>query len=126
VIEEGIPKSVSDFIATSIGSLEQLEILLLLRDAQGEERSVADIYSQIQSSPASVHQRLISLKEAGLLVESAERFRFEPKAAELRALVDLLASNYQARRVRVIEAIYSKKSDAMQSFADAFRIKRKE
>ena len=111
--EEGIPEDICDFIARCIGSIEQLEILLYLsEEAGGGDRSVAEIFKEFQSSPASVRQRLTELRESGLLVElDEERYRYEPKSAELKELVGRLALNYRERRVKVIEAIYKSAAD---------------
>ena len=112
------------FVDRHIESLEHLEILLLLA---GQERNwtAAEIFQRIQSSQASVVQRLESLVTAGHLSRDADRkFRFSPKYEAARKIVNDLAEAYRTRRVRIIEAIYTRKSDAVRSFADAFKFKK--
>ena len=115
---------VLSFVDRHIESLEHLEILLLLA---GQDRAwtSAEIFQKIQSSQASVDQRLESLVTAGLLTKDGNKnFRFSPKDEATRNIVKDLAEAYRTRRVRIIEAIYTRKSDAVRSFAEAFKFKK--
>ena len=115
---------VLSFVDRHIESLEHLEILLLLA-AQDRAWTSTEIFQRIQSSQASVDHRLESLVTAGLLAKDADkRFRFSPKDEATRNIVKDLAEAYRTRRVRIIEAIYTRKSDAVRSFADAFKFKK--
>lgn len=112
------------FVDRHIESLEHLEILLLLA-AQDRSWSAQEIFQKIQSSQASVEQRLQALVAAGLLTKDERGlFRFAPKDEETRNVVKDLADAYRTRRVRIIEAIYTRKTDAVQSFADAFKFRK--
>jgi hypothetical protein len=107
-----------------IESVEHLEILLLLA-AQDKSWSAAEIFHKIQSSQASVDQRLGALVAAGLLTkDSAGRFRFTPRDEDTRQVVVDLGEAYKTRPVKIIEAIYSRKTDAVRSFADAFKFRK--
>jgi DNA-binding transcriptional ArsR family regulator len=124
VSEGGSTDAVLSFVDRHIESLEQLEILLLLA-AQDRSWSAAEIFQQIQSSQASVEQRLGSLTAAGLLARDENgRFRFTPKDDDTRKLVKDLADAYKSRRVRIIEAIYTRKTDAVRTFAEAFKFRK--
>jgi hypothetical protein len=125
VSSEATPEPVLRFIDRHIESVEHLEILLLLCQ-ENRDWSFHDIFKRIQSSEASVMQRLQQLTEAGLIVKNGTSFRFEPREDSMRGVVCELTDLYRQRRVRVIEAIYSRKTDAVQTFADAFRFKQKE
>jgi DNA-binding IclR family transcriptional regulator len=125
VSAEAVPEPVLRFIDRHIESVEHLEILLLLSQ-DIRDWSVGEIFKSIQSSEASVTQRLQQLTAAGLLASNGLRFRFEPRDESMRQLVADLGDLYRERRVRVIEAIYSRKTDAVQTFADAFKFKQKE
>lgn len=123
-MSEGSPDAVLSFVDRHIESLEHLEILLLLA-SQERSWSATEIFQKIQSSQASVDQRLQALVAAGLLAKDEDgRFRFAPKDEATRNLVNDLAEAYRTRRVRIIEAIYTRKTDAVQSFADAFKFRK--
>jgi DNA-binding IclR family transcriptional regulator len=120
----GSPDEVLSFVDRHIESVEHLEILLLLA-AQEKNWSAAEIFQKIQSSQSSVEQRLESLVGAGLLAkDGAGLFHFAPKDEETRKVVKDLADAYKTRRVRIIEAIYTRKTDAVRTFADAFKFRK--
>jgi hypothetical protein len=112
------------FVDRHIESIEHLEVLLVIA-AQEKSFSAAEVFQKIQSSQGSVDQRLESLVKAGLLSRDSDgKFRFTPKDDETRQLVKELAGAYKTRPVRIIEAIYARKTDAVRSFADAFKFRK--
>ena len=122
--EGGSPDAVLSLVDRHIESVEHLEILLLLA-ANERSWSAAEIFQRIQSSQASVEQRLGSLVAAGLLSKDSNgMFLFAPKDDETRQVVKDLAEAYKTRRVRIIEAIYTRKTDAVRTFADAFKFRK--
>ncbi|HEY6229559.1 MAG TPA: helix-turn-helix domain-containing protein [Verrucomicrobiae bacterium] len=124
MIEGGAPDGVLSFVDRHIESVEQLEILLLLASQERKWRA-SEIFQTIQSSQTSVEQRLESLVAAGLIAKDEKGcFRFAPKDDDTRKLVKDLADAYKTRRVRIIEAIYTRKTDAVRTFADAFKFRK--
>jgi hypothetical protein len=123
--EKAIPEAAQRLIARHIQSVEQLEILLLLRKTPDKASSVQDVFRVIQSSLASVAASLAYFANAGFLVQEPEgRFRFAPSDPELDQASTALAEAYHERRVAVIEAIYSRPSDPVRNFADAFKLRK--
>jgi hypothetical protein len=51
-------------------------------------------------------------------------YRYAPATAELEASVDGLAESYAKYRVAVVALIFSKPSERVRTFSDAFRIRR--
>jgi predicted transcriptional regulator len=124
VSEGGSPDEVLAFVDRFIESIEHLEILLLLAGAEKSWTSF-EIFQQIQSSQASVEQRLKSLVATGLLSQDQDgRYRFSPNGEPTRKLVKDLGEAYKTRRLRIIEAIYARKTDAVRTFADAFKFRK--
>ena len=52
------------------------------------------------------------------------RYRYQPISEDLDRTVGLLDTIYQERRVAVTTQIYSKPVSNVQTFADAFRLRR--
>ena len=120
-----VPESVQQFIFEAIDSVEQLDVLLLLRNKRDRAWSSASVNAEIRSSTQSVMNRLIALEQLGLLVrlmDGSETFRYEPKTSELDAMVAALAEVYRIRPQKIYELIFSplKKS---RHFAAAFVFK---
>lgn len=123
---ETLPTSVQQFLSKYIRSLEQLEVLLLLRNNPDRSWTSADVYEVVRSSRASVEERLESFVQLGFLVKedcSPRTFRYAP-ADNLGAALDETASAYQMWRLRVIEAIFTPAADPAQRFADAFKVRK--
>lgn len=126
--DDELPNEVRQLIADHITSVEQLEILLLLREHEGEDWSVRRVSDELRSSEASVGERLNALRESGLVRESERHsdvaFGYAPRTARLRRATDLLADAYSQRRYTVIDLIFSKPIDKLRVYADAFRFRK--
>jgi hypothetical protein len=125
VSESEISKEVLEYIAEHINSLEQLEILLLLKDQPTREWTAEAVFTVIQSSQSSVSQRLQEFGEKGLLIQrQTGLFQYAPKDESLAQTIHALSAAYKERRMKVIELIYRKPIDEVQSFADAFKLRK--
>lgn len=122
--EAGIPQDVQALIASSIDSVEQLEVLLLLHGSGGRQWRAPDVSAALSTNDQSAARCLASLAASGLLHADGEIYRYDPQP-ELRGAVDTLARIYSRYRVRIIQLIFASPSGNVQSFADAFRIRRK-
>jgi hypothetical protein len=119
-----IATEVREFISEHISSLEQLEVLLLLHRSPEQEWTPEGVLSEIQSSDISIRQRLQELFTKGLLAQPRNNlYRYAPRSEKLSRAVDALALAYKERRIKVIETVY-KKPDDIQTFADAFKIRK--
>lgn len=124
---EAISQEVKDFITAHINSVEQLEVLLLLRAHADQEWDPAALSRELRIDVNSAATRLADLHAHKLLTlreESDLLYQFNPDTSELRRLVDQLAEIYIERRVTVINLIYSKPLDNILIFAEAFRLKK--
>ncbi len=118
-----IAEPVRQLIARHIVSIEQLEILLLLREHRARSWTPAQVNDRIQSSLLSVTARLDDLAGRGLLYRESDQYRYDA-SAELEAVVAVLARDYRERRYSVIDLIFSKGNDRLKVFADAFKVKK--
>lgn len=122
-----IPDDVRRFLDERIESAEQLDILLLLAGAPDREWTARDVSQAVYTVPASATLRLESLVAAGLLASSGTgdpAYRYAPASDALRASVQRLAEVYRENRVVVITSLFQKPASPVQSFADAFRLRR--
>ncbi len=120
--QQPFPSDVESFIASCIDSVEQIEILLLMRAHASRRWSAEEISRDLRSSSHSIRLRLQQLVAHGLASRDEHGYAY---AASHHAdkLVERLADAYRERRTAVIERIFSGRKEAMQSFADAFRIR---
>jgi hypothetical protein len=127
--DTGISEGLQRFVAQHIHSVEQLEVLLLLRKSPEREWTAGEVSRALSSHPHSVETRMLDLRARGLVASrEGDRefvFRYAPEAG-LDALVDELARAYGERRTSVINLIFSKPIDSVRTLAEAFRLRKKE
>ena len=105
--------------------MEQLEVLLLVSSQPDREWSAEAVFSEIQSSLPSVTQRLQEFCERGLMAQPKPLvFRYSPATLTLADTVRALSAAYKEKRVKIIETIYRKPLDDVQTFADAFKLRK--
>lgn len=120
--QQPFPSDLESFIARCIDSVEQVEILLLVREQPERRWTIDEISRHLRSTPHSVALRLAQLQDRGLVSRSGDDSFSYSARSHVDALVERLADAYRERRTSVIERIFSQR-DAIQSFADAFRLR---
>jgi hypothetical protein len=123
--ETGVPSPVRHFIANHIVSVAQLEVLLLLRAAADKDWTGGEVARALVTQPEAAAGWLEDLTERGLAREQGGSYRYAPSSPELDRTVDALAASYASYRVAVISLIFSRPSERITRFSDAFRIRRK-
>jgi hypothetical protein len=121
-----LPAAVRRFIAAHINSVEQLEVLLLLRSDPTREWAPGEVSTELATSHDAAALRLADLEAQGLVrarLDPVPRYRYANLPAKREAEVADVADAYAKRRVAVITEIFSEPSPA-ESFSDAFRLRR--
>jgi hypothetical protein len=124
---DDFPIDVRQFIDQNIESLAQLEALLLLRKDPQRSWDVAEM-AQALYVPVEMAQALLAEFARRQLVKtmppSDAHYTYNIIDAKLDDLIGRVATEYQERRVGVISLIYSKPLNKVQTFADAFRLRK--
>lgn len=126
-MDDAFPADVRVFIAGHISSIAELEMLLLLRSDPTKNWDVAEISKALYATPEMAAGQLASLQGRGLLIASEEpeiRYQYQPGSPELEDMVNRLAELYRDRRVSVITVLYSEPVNKVQTFADAFKLRK--
>jgi hypothetical protein len=122
----GIPREVERFVRSTIGSVQQLEVLLLLRSGDDRAWTAADVSRTLKTNRDAAEGYLLSLEGVGLLARADDdppSFLYRP--GRQRSLVDDLARVYPSYRSRIVGLIYSTGNENVEAFADAFRLRRR-
>jgi hypothetical protein len=122
-----LPADIELFIAQHIESLAQLEALLLAAREPGRDWGCEDMSRQLYIGPDVCATIMDDLQRRGFLERTPanpDRFRYHAKDAGIDRLMERLAALYEERRVAVITQIYSKPINKVQTFADAFRLRK--
>jgi hypothetical protein len=122
--ETVIPEHVLQFVRRYIKSVWTLDLLVHMRREPARSWTVDILARDLRGSRPLVEDALSGLNRAGLLKQDANgAYRYEP-AADLDAIAAELERHYAERPVALIKEIASAPNEKIQSFADAFRIKK--
>ena len=113
------------FVEQAFHSVWPLELLAVLCQRAEQLWSTDTLSREIRANDAVVIQGLQVLEAAGLVViDQLKTFRFQPQSAELAELGNALIDLYTRKPRTVMRAIFSKPQDRMQTFSDAFIIRK--
>jgi hypothetical protein len=112
-------------ILRDIHSVEQLEVLLLFRATPEKVWTAADVARAVVSTSETAEIRLLDLEQRRLIERKGDGWVYAPTGDVADAVSDL-ARAYATHRFTVVELIFSKPSDAVLGFSDAFRVRRKD
>lgn len=125
--QTGVPAEVRRFIAAEIESVGQLEVLLLLRGAPDKSWTADEVERALVMQAGSATSWLEQMAGGDFVArQAAGSYRYAPASAEVEQTIDRLAGSYAKYRVAVIGLIFSKPSEGVTRFPDAFRIRRKD
>ena len=117
------------FLQATIPGVDAAELLLLL-DARREQafstaEAVAALRASVTLSEAEAARHFAAFEAAGLVARDAQgRVKYQPASEPLGAHVQTLARAYRERPVTLIRVIYALRDKKIQSFADAFKMRR--
>jgi predicted DNA-binding transcriptional regulator len=125
-LNDRLPTELRQFIALHIESLAQLEALLLLRRERGRAMKLGELARTLYISDDMCRGMLVDLARRGFIEGEldGESFRYATMEESTEGMISQLAEFYQNRRVAVITEIYSNPSKKVQTFADAFRLRK--
>ena len=107
-------------------SLEQIAIVLLLREDRARAWSAPEVSSSLGTPPESTAMRLFLLASNGIVVFEGggiPRYRYGADTT-LEPLFDELAGAYAERREVLVSLVGGAPADPLRSFADAFKLKK--
>jgi hypothetical protein len=119
-----LPDDVRDFIMAHIDTIAQLEAMMLLRSQPSDAWDIVKIARRLYVSEPEVSHALARLIDIGVVRMAEGTFTYEP-SAELRPLVEQVATTYTRHLIPVTNLIHSKpRPSRIHQFADAFKFRR--
>jgi hypothetical protein len=117
------------FLRAAVPTVDAAELLLLMqREAERwwtADEAAAALLPAVSLTESDAQHYFSVFQSSGLLaVATDKRVQYRPGVAELEAHVRTLAQAYSERPVTLIRMIYALRDGKIQSFADAFKLKR--
>jgi hypothetical protein len=125
-VNDPLPLNARQFIAHQIESVAQLETLLLLRRDSQRLWNAEELARHLYISEQMCSVMLDDLERRRFLVRDPVRksVRYACPDLQADAMVALLDELYRERRVAIISEIHSNPVSKVQTFADAFRLRK--
>jgi hypothetical protein len=124
VYDADLPEGIPQFLAQNVHSVEQLEILLLLRASPDHVWTVREVYQRVLTNEKSVEQSLGKLCAHDLIhraYEGAFQFKTSP---ETEKILEELARLYKEKPTRILYALYGAQRPELEAFTQAFRVRK--
>ena len=120
---DSLPAALRSLILHHMPSMDHVAVLLATRADPGALHDHADIVERTRLDRDVVERALRDLVSSQLVQRAGDRCRYAP-ASEMAPTVDELAEMYRTRPVTLVRALYDRPARAVQSFADAFRLRK--
>lgn len=115
------------FLQERLTSLEQIEVVLLLRAQRARSWTAPEVANELRIAPETAAMRLFLLASSGVLAfepSGVPRYRYAGSDAATEALIAELAAVYESDRNAVLSIVDTGPRDPIRSFADAFKLKK--
>lgn len=117
------------FIQAAIPSVEAAELLIHLAGrpdtALAPAAAVAGLPKGVPLTELQAAAHLEGFAARGLVARNGGEYRYAPATNELRTHAEMLAQAYNQRPVTLIRIIYALRDTKIQSFAEAFRLRKR-
>lgn len=126
-----LPEPVQTFLSRNIRSVEQLEVLLFLREHQAQTYTATEVAAALYCHETSISRQLHALSVLGLCKRERReggqaKFGYHPSSQEQADQVAEVAQAYEQRRVAVIRYIAEGPMDNVLALGRAFRLRDEE
>ncbi|MGE3262732.1 MAG: hypothetical protein AB7K68_13200 [Bacteriovoracia bacterium] len=126
---DSLPEDVKKFITLYIESVEQILVLQILFENPERAWTIPELTLELRSANSSIERRLNNFYSSGVLwppAKEGDKIIFSPKGNEMEKSIRLLIKAFRERPSTTVEMIYSRPAQAIQAFADAFKIRKDE
>lgn len=116
---------VLQFVERTFRSVWPFELLLVLTRSPQQAWQGEALVHELRASMSLVNGGLRTLAKAGLVsVDEHGMYQFQPASAELEELARALIELCKRKPHAVMRAVFSAPADRIQTFADAFRLRK--
>jgi hypothetical protein len=122
----GVSERLKAFLEQRLSSLDQIEVVMLLRADPGRSWTAPEVAAALGTAPETATMRLFLLASGGMIAfepSAIRRYRYASSDSELNAMLQELSEVLGAHREDLLAALQSSR-DPIRSFSDAFKLKK--
>jgi DNA-binding IclR family transcriptional regulator len=123
VTNSRLSPSLQLLVNNHLATMDHVALLLALREGAEHVHSAPELAKRTGLDETVVRRVLDDLVSAHLVGGGGEAFRYDP-ARDVAPAIAELAEMYRTKPVSLVRAMYERPPRAVQSFADAFRIRK--
>jgi hypothetical protein len=123
---DAVSKRLREFLEQRLSSLDQIDVVLLLRSDHERYWTAPEVAAQLRTAPEAAAMRLFLLASAGLITLEASgvpRYRYVGLDDDTEGVLQELSEVMASDRNAVAAVVGGPPRDPIRSFADAFKLK---
>lgn len=125
MIDPDISEDVREMIQRHLATMDHVELLMILRGGRDESFTPAQLAARMRKPEQLVEMCLESLAGAGLAAQLSDRtYRYAALEGTLDRTADSVVRLYNERPVTLVRLLYERPPTAVNTFADAFKLRR--
>jgi hypothetical protein len=125
VTDPDIPEDVQQMIQRHLATMDHVELLMLLRGSREDSFTPQRLSERMRKPPAMVQQCLDDLSRGGLAAQlSNGTYRYAAREENLDRTAEAVVRLYNERPVTLVRLLYERPPTAVNTFADAFKLRK--
>ena len=125
VLDPDIPQSARELIQRHLPTMDHVEILMLLRNERAQSLPAQRVATLIRKPEEMTATCLEALVAAGLAAQLSDGgYRYAPRDDAVDDAAESLMRLYNERPVTLVKLLYERPPTAVNTFADAFKLRK--
>ena len=120
-----ISEDVQEMIARHLATMDHVELLTILRGSREDSFTLQQLADRMRKPQQMVEQCLESLTQAGLAAQLSDgTYRYAAREETLDRTAEAVVRLYNERPVTLVRLLYERPPMAVNTFADAFKLRK--
>lgn len=125
MIDPDISEDVREMIQRHLPTMDHIELLMILRGNRDDSFSLDQLVDQMRKPRELVELCLATLEDAGLAAKLTDStYRYAAREPNLDRTADSVVKLYNERPVTLVRLLYERPPTAVNTFADAFKLRK--
>lgn len=125
MIDPDISEDVREMIQRHLATMDHIELLMILRGGRDDSFSLDRLVEQMRKPRELVELCVEALEGAGLAAKLTDNtYRYSAREETLDRTADSVVRLYNERPVTLVRLLYERPPTAINTFADAFKLRK--